>query len=390
LRNGCNVLKIFQKFVTQELIETVIREFSPASLVLSCRKKYQTFNRLNPTPQMCYQMLAIHIRIIGLQVKSNETRSGDHTMRNAFMEAKGHFQERVGVTTSIGLDTLTRLTSIFHFGTQTSDHLSQNFQSVVTKLGEFIAGDEKLFHFTGMSGDVRLVPSKPDKIGLWFYELCTKLSCGLPYLLHFRLHTSADGVIKVSDVVKQWAQVRTSIGRELAPDVNDKTYLAFDSYYLDAESRSYLKEQGVRYSASVSKCRMSPEVSLVHGDEPDKIGAWSAIYNDITQELFTQHYDTQKGVGQKYNLSFGLIRSEDKVKVREQADLIPGYDVYKSMFECCDSFNRNLHDKSFPHKRGGRLVPGHFGRIHDFLFACILQNTFNLWVELGGVPKTKK
>ena len=35
----------------------------------------------------------------------------------------------------------------------------------------FAAGDEKLFHFTGKSGDVRLVKSKPDQIGLWFYEI---------------------------------------------------------------------------------------------------------------------------------------------------------------------------------------------------------------------------
>ena len=41
-------------------------------------------------------------------------------------------------------------------------------------LGQYVAGDEKLFYFTGDSIIIRQVISKPDKIGLWFYELCCK------------------------------------------------------------------------------------------------------------------------------------------------------------------------------------------------------------------------
>ena len=60
------------------------------------------------------------------------------------------------------------------------------------------------FNFTGISGDVRQVPSKPDGIGLWFYECCARLKCGKAFLLSFQMHHDMNGAIKVSDVVKQW------------------------------------------------------------------------------------------------------------------------------------------------------------------------------------------
>ncbi len=58
--------------------------------------------------------------------------------------------------------------------------LSSNFRSIIDHLGQYVAGDEKLYGFTGKSCDVRLVISKPDRVGLWFYELCGVLENGLP------------------------------------------------------------------------------------------------------------------------------------------------------------------------------------------------------------------
>ena len=104
---------------------------------------------------------------------------------------------------------------------------------------------------------------------------------------------------------------------------------------------------------------------------------WKGIYNEGTGELFVYHYDIQKGVGIKYNYSRGFIRSTDKAKVKLHANRIPGYDNYKTFFEACDNFNRALHDRYFPHKRGGHGVSGENGEHNDFIMACILQNTFN-------------
>lgn len=146
----------------------------------------------------------------------------------------------------------------------------------------------KNFSILLVKGDVRLVKSKPSQIGLWFYELCCRLSCGLPYLLHFRLHRNkvqGQVSIKVSDVVKRWAHVVKSVGSNIEPNRNPKCILVFDSYYMDAEARRYLRDERLIYSASAQAGRFGPEVKLVHENTIDVIGEHRAIYNDIIKNF---------------------------------------------------------------------------------------------------------
>jgi len=72
--------------------------------------------------------------------------------------------------------------------------ISKNFQSLVSRVGEFAAGDEKLLHFTGNSKNIRMILTKPDRVGHWFCELCIKLVNGLSFLLYFRAHLSDPAV----------------------------------------------------------------------------------------------------------------------------------------------------------------------------------------------------
>ena len=84
------------------------------------------------------------------------------------------------------------------------------------------------------------------------------------------------------------------------------------------------------------------------------------------------HNDTQKGVGLKLNLTRGLVRSTDKYVVRNNTGVIPGYSYYKWLFEVCDRFNRNLHDRSWPHTRGGNGTQGDYLNAHCF-YMCIFS-----------------
>jgi hypothetical protein len=375
------LLSIFLIFVTEELLQFMLESFSEDELRFSRRKRSSHFSVMIPTIKIMYLLLAMHIRIIGEQIISTENDVQVNPLRKRLLEVSAYFLAKFGIKPP-GIDVCSRLTAIMTFGIATEELISRNFYSVLIKLGQYVAGDEKLFHFTGKSGQVRLVPSKPDKIGLWFYELCTPLKCGKPYLLRFRLHHNENGPIKVSDVVKQWTEVIMKTGVEHGVKCYEKCFLVMDSYYMDAESRRHLLEMKIKFSSSCCSSRFGPEVRLVHGETADVIGQHSTIYNETTQELFTYHFDTQKGVGKKYNLSWDLMLNKDKLQIRAMSAHIPGYDVYKSMFECCDRFNRNLHDKTWPHRRGGNVQHGHFGRASDFILGCILQNTFALYDEL--------
>ncbi len=78
------------------------------------------------------------------------------------------------------------------------------------------------------------------------------------------------------------------------------------------------------------------------------------MYNESTKQIFVYHYDAQKGVGKKYNFSYGFQRCTDTLKIQQYQNHIPAYDDYKTFFECCDNFNSGLKDKSWPYKRGSK------------------------------------
>ena len=123
---------------------------------------------------------------------------------------------------------------------------------------------------------------------------------------------------------------------------------------------------------------------LLQRADSESPGDEESVYREESNEIFTYHYDRQKGVGKKFNLTHGLIRDTTSRKIKENKDIIPGYDMYKSMFEVCDRFNRNLHDRHWPYKRGGRARTGEWGHSHDFCMACILQNTFSAHSQIYG------
>jgi len=48
-------------------------------------------------------------------------------------------------------------------------------------------------------------------------------------------------------------------------------------------------------------------------------------------------------------------------------------------FAACDVFNRQLHDRKWPHRRGSGQRTGDEGHHDKFAMRCLLQNTFNAY-----------
>lgn len=85
------------------------------------------------------------------------------------------------------------------------------------------------------------------------------------------------------------------------------------------------------------------------------------------------HYDTLKGGSKQYNYANGLIRSEGRELIEKHKHRIPVYDHYKSMFESCDRFNRQLHDKTWPIKGAGRKFPAKAACITTFCWLAFCK-----------------
>ena len=104
----------------------------------------------------------------------------------AIKESRSHFRENFREKIP-EVNILKTLLARYLFTENYFAGLTDNVMSIIRRFGEFVAGDEKLLHFTGNSGDIRMVKEKPDRVGLWFYELCALLPNGLPIIVYFRL-----------------------------------------------------------------------------------------------------------------------------------------------------------------------------------------------------------
>lgn len=98
------------------------------------------------------------------------------------------------------------------------------------------------------------------------------------------------------------------------------------------------------------------------------------IYNE-NKETFVHCNDAQKGIRKNYNYSIGFLRKMEQHSMKEQSGRILTFDNCKDTMQASDNYDRELRDRGWCFKRGGRGVCGDDGEHHNFLMKCILQNT---------------
>ena len=232
---------------------------------------------------------------------------------------------------------------------------------------------------TGQGGDVRLVPSKRE-IGLWYFELVCLLPNGLPFLLLFSI-AEADEATNISTPVVvttgQWLQL---IQRHEKPP-GGQTIIVWDAFYADRATVELYCQQSAPFMCSVKPGRFKDVHELVSADVT-KPGEWNAAFNANTNELYVHHWSRHTNVGKKSVLTNTMIRT-NTTRRGKKSFLIPAYDAYKEMFSICDIFNRNLRDRSWPLRQGGRDKYAEPGVEHNFAFSAVLQNVFSTYLSIN-------
>jgi len=115
-----------------------------------------------------YKFIAIKIRVQGIHVTPQHNQLNPKILEKKMQEASAYFQDTFpGYPRPPGRNLLTILNSRFLIDYRFFDQISLSFQSIVSELGEYVSGDEKLDHFTGLSGVTRYVLTKPARVGLW-------------------------------------------------------------------------------------------------------------------------------------------------------------------------------------------------------------------------------
>jgi hypothetical protein len=256
--------------------------------------------------------------------------------------------------------------------------LAENFRSVLSSFGEVICCDEKVFEFNSPhSGMLRVIPAKHQK-GLWNYTMCVHLDCNLAYLIDTRCATEIselDEHVTMPEIIKHQMDVAQSKNANRAM----KSCMVWDSYYLTMVCVQMLREARVPFVAAINPERFKPIVRLMTdrvqatGEKvfatrpPDRAG-------DPT-ELATCFWSPDTKKGKRFTLTSYLRQVDHK----RREGHIPGFDEYQENFSGCDSFNRRLHDKRWPHHYGAKAYSVEIQAGHDFLLTCALVNAHHLW-----------
>jgi hypothetical protein len=383
VKDRMDMADIFQCILPKATLEQVWNSYDAAHWAYGTygKKNYGTLGCGRYNEKLVYTYFAVYFRIVARQAGPKATERNERPLREAIREALDYFGqfECYGPKNKIyGYDTIQKMFSKFYFRQDHFEAICKNFQSLIASPGSCLCGDEKLLHFTGDSVFIKLVPNKPDKVGLWFFELVCRLPDNSTFLLHTKLHDGspeANITVPVSSVVKSWCSIAEFYAkRNKCPP----PFIVFDSYYTDQAGRQHLNDKKVSFIGSVQKGRFQAleDTMKILCLKLDKPGQTRGIYNETTKELFVRHWDVNSNVGKKYCLTNAFIPS---VKTKELAGTIPGYSTYKTQFSGCDTFNRNLHGRTFPFRTGGGGKSGDQGIIHKFMMSCILQNCVNVF-----------
>jgi len=324
-----------------------------------------------------HRVLAIKVYIYGLGQLSNDMKEGGRPLRNGIERARSHFVETFpDAEPPPGIKVCEHMLAHFLLSHEFTDHLCRNFRSIIKSIGEYVAGDEKLFYFTGNSGNIRLVITKPDRIGLWFYELCGAITTCKSYLLDLKLWSVRKEwgqTEHVADVIKDWCEVIAELSHKKLP------VLCFDSHYMSAAARRHLIEYGFCYFGAASSDRFTDLQHKVRFDVT-KPGQWAGLWNEETKELYVLCWDRDSNIGKKQVVTSAMKRMGGYVQPKQ---LIPAYDLYKVLFSACDHFNKDLSGHTWPMKHGGKGTVGDLGAEDDFAFASLLQNVHDADHEIN-------
>lgn len=178
----------------------------------------------------------------------------------------------------------------------------------------------------------------------------------------------------MSNVVDIW----TDIIKQYPPT---GTILLMDSYYMDNTAKDHLDKNGIRYLASFNANRFKDVQEYLTPKVRQK-GDWAGIFDPIHNHAIIYHWHVNDKIHKKWVMGNACTKTRSRAK----SDIVPLFTLYGKNFSTCDHFNRSLHQRTWPHRKGGYQRSGAQGAQHNFIFSCILINTFNAFHDINRHP----
>jgi hypothetical protein len=281
-----------QIYLSQKPLEVILdvlrrRAVGNADLLQFVKPSLKWIDRHNPDSHAYARILtalAVKVRIIA-NGRFDGT-FGDCTLRDAISYSLEELAEEFQQTRVCGINPVEKLLTHMIFSVNDEEILRKHLQSTVVCLGEVLVCDEKLWRFTGLSsGWVRLVVSKPDRVGHWFYTSVVKLANDRYYCLYYRLHrtqndkANGQAPIPVDEIGRDWIGLMDLSDSEYA-----HTFFVADSYYMSAAMRDVVKESGRSALIALPPERWTQVTSLM-SPLLSKAGDSATLYNESTDEV---------------------------------------------------------------------------------------------------------
>ena len=377
-------IQILRHFLTDEFLKDVFDFYGPERFTYIDHDSLSTINHGSFSLPLTILYLSVYVLISAHHVVPQRVRENKHALRDQIKNNLDYLKEINSEVYMYSYYLIEKYFSMYNIPHEMFQKLSLNFQSALSGLGRTVCGDEKLLHFTGDSKVVLNIVTKPDSIGIWYYEVVVILPNGTPFLIYLRMRISIpneDMAVKVIDIIKDWGGIVLRFDKW-------KSILVFDSYYMVEAGRQWLNENELYYLASFKQMNFRDIVDQLRSLCPhgaSKAGQYAAIYRNDSTELAVKYVENSKECYCRFNLS-NCFRP---VPVRRPyMNVIFGYDHYKEMFPHCDKFNTNLHGRMHPHRTGSGKQPGEEGHANTMAMGSIFMNTFTLYEYLNNIPST--
>ena len=143
-KRDASLSNIFKSFITNDIIANLSRKFSDTNPLLGVRNYSTSQKRIVIDNKKVWQSFAIYIYICAKGNRASEVRTNGKFMRTAINDARKYFMEQVGIET-IGRETIEKLLTMVLLTKEYTPRISENFVSILMSLGQYVAGDEKLF-----------------------------------------------------------------------------------------------------------------------------------------------------------------------------------------------------------------------------------------------------
>lgn len=159
----------------------------------------------------------------------------------------------------------------------------------------------------------------------------------------------------------------------LSPVDKNQVVVVSDAYYIDDQSRTWLRESGFKYLVAVNQQRFQ-EIWKPLSLKVSKPGDWTIAWNSKTKEAALLYWHEKYGKQYILTNAFSYIRGDTDI------NYLPLQLAYKYFFNTADRLNAYLHHREYPYRRVGWMYS-----FDDFHFSTLIWNTYILFHEFYSI-----